>query len=84
MQSTAKFGTRYPWDDWFDRGIVTLVRGRHYLCRTDSMVQMVRFAAADRNLLVNTTIADDGSSISFAVVGEGKRRPGRPRHKRSI
>jgi hypothetical protein len=41
-----KYGNRYPWDEWFERGSFYLVRGRDYECTTHGMAQMIRNVAS--------------------------------------
>ena len=47
---------RYPWKLWFARRTFTLLRGSDYRCRTYSMAQTVRNAAARMRVRVAVKI----------------------------
>lgn len=46
QRKPRKFGRRYPWRMWFDKGRFTLEKGKHFKVRTSVMVQMVRDTAS--------------------------------------
>lgn len=64
----SKYGRRYPWLRWFGQLHFTLKKGRDYDCRTDTMANMVRQAAARHGYKVSILIADDGRSMWVAVL----------------
>lgn len=51
---------RYPWDKWFKKNKLVLVRGKHYECQPHSMGVQVRDAATKRDLEVSVEI-DEGT-----------------------
>ncbi len=58
----------YSWEDWFDRGGTTLVRGVDYHCSQYAMVAQVRNAASKHGVKVR--VADSGNTITIEVTGE--------------
>ncbi len=42
----------YPWDQWFRRGLFTLLPGRDYSCPQDSMRQQLGNEASKRGLKI--------------------------------
>jgi hypothetical protein len=61
----------YPWDTWFKRNSITLLRGTHYNCPTVSMGQQIRSAAYKRK--VGVTIkgnSDDSITITMHTLKE--------------
>jgi hypothetical protein len=70
MKTNAKkFGVRYPWEKWFRRKSFTLQKGRDYECRTYTMAQAIRNAAApDRhNKVVHIRIDDERDRLRVCV-----------------
>ena len=63
------YGRRYPWDAWFTRGRVLLVRGIDFNGRMDTFSQQVRRAAVSRRLSIVLTVDDDGRSLTVEVRG---------------
>lgn len=49
---------RYPWDKWFKKDKIVLVRGTHYHCQPHSMGVQVRDAAKKRDLDVSVSISE--------------------------
>lgn len=76
---TKLFGRRYPWDEWFGRGAVALVRGVDFNGRSDTFVQLVRRAAVARRLSLVVRQSAGGEVVSVTVVGRlgRNRRRGR-------
>jgi hypothetical protein len=57
----------YPWDDWFGRKTVTIMRGVHYRCSQSTMQQIIRNNASARGLSVR--IQDGGTTLTIKVTG---------------
>jgi hypothetical protein len=68
-----KFGRRYPWDQWLSRGKVTLVAGKDFNGRADTMAQQVRAAASKRGLSISVTISQDNSTLTVVVKLGGRK-----------
>lgn len=70
------FGRRYPWKRWFSMPQFTLIKGRDYNGRTDTMAQQVRNAASRgrHNVKVSIQVPWDGESLTVYVLN----RPGVP------
>lgn len=62
---------RYPWEKWFRQSKFTLIQGRDYDGRTDTMAQQVRNAAlpTKHNRKIRIRIADDVKSLTVWVLG---------------
>jgi hypothetical protein len=58
---------KYPWEQWFALGQITLLYGIHYRCSQSTMCQSVRNAACARGLSVRLT--DTGTEITVEVMG---------------
>lgn len=52
--------TRYPWDNWFKKAKLVLVRHKDYECQPHSMSVQVRDAAAKRGFQASVEI-DEGT-----------------------
>ena len=52
---------RYPWEKWFSKKSLTLVRGKHFKISPHGMAQMIRNAAGKEryNVKVSVSIQDD-------------------------
>lgn len=50
---------RYPWDKWFKKNKLVLLRGKHYECQPHSMGVQVRDAATKRGLQISVEV-DEG------------------------
>ena len=74
-QAAFPHGTRYPWDKWFARRSVCLVRGKNYQCRTASMVQHIYQAARKGryNLEIDVHPSEDERSITIVVFGPKRK-----------
>lgn len=59
--------TRYPWDEWFARKSVTLVKGRDYVVQSHGFGMNARMAAKSRGLRVSITVKE--KYITITVVG---------------
>ncbi len=59
---------KYPWEDWFAAGDVTIIRGLDYDCSQATMVQTIRNNASTRGLYVS--VIDLGNVIRIEVLGE--------------
>jgi hypothetical protein len=46
MRTSKKHGRRYPWTLWFQRRNFRLIKGKDYVCRSDTMASMIRREAA--------------------------------------
>lgn len=55
--------SKYPWEDWFGRDLITLRKGRDYVCRQSSMAQQIRSAASRFGVSVHVTETDKGFRI---------------------
>jgi len=72
MQKRAtKFGNRFPWRDWLTRSKFTLIKGKDYFCRSDSMAQAVRFAARRFGMVekktVHVKISENGNRLTVIL-----------------
>lgn len=56
---------KYPWELWFSRPRVVIVRGIDYDCSQATMVQSIRNAASIRG--VGVGVQDKGTAISIEV-----------------
>ena len=59
-----KFGTRYPWTDWFKKSTFTITEGKDFHCQLHGMAQMVRATAARLGYKVNLKIAGKTIEVS--------------------
>jgi len=48
---------RYPWDDWLDGRVHTLIRDEHFRCTVRTMQDQIRRQAANRFKRVSVTRA---------------------------
>lgn len=69
LDNSRQAPVRHPWREWFGLGAFTIERGTHYTCRTDTMAQQVRNAAARLKYKVTLSISDDANSVSVWVTG---------------
>ena len=63
-------GSRYPWDEWFQKEKFTLMQGRDYRYRTGSMAVQAHRAAKRRGLSIAVNVALDGRSFTVTVLGK--------------
>ncbi len=60
-----KLSDPYPFDEWFDAlnadppHVITLERGKHFPCRTSSMVVQLRMASAAYGIKICVNVEDD-------------------------
>lgn len=67
---------KYPWEEWFSRSRIVLLRGIHYKCSQSAMSQIVRNNASAWGLRVKVT--DTGTEIVVDVLGRRKVESARP------
>jgi len=58
---------KYPWQEWFDAGKFTAVRGIDFHGRTDTFLQVVRQRAIGRNVRMHITVSDDGNVVDVVI-----------------
>ncbi len=58
-------GVRYPWDEWFERGSITLIRGYDYFGPSYGFAGTARNAAAKRGIKLSVEIEE--SSVTITV-----------------
>lgn len=68
MAKSKKYGTRYPWVEWFKRPSFVLRRGWHFSCATASMGLMTRTNAKRLGYVVSLETPHDGA-IKVTVTG---------------
>jgi hypothetical protein len=61
-----KHGVRYPWDEWFDKGSMTLVRGTHFTGAPHGMARTAQQAAARAGLTISVRV--DADKLTIRVV----------------
>jgi hypothetical protein len=59
MSKRRKKHSRYPWDRWFSKSKLRLVRGKHFYCQPHSMGVQLRVAAMHRGVAVSIRIQED-------------------------
>lgn len=59
MTSKRPQRVRYPWEDWFSRKKITLIRGKHFFCQPHSMAQQIRNEARLYWVSISIEINDD-------------------------
>jgi len=69
-----KHGNRYDWATWFSKveggENVTLVKGKDYFCRTDSMAQMIRYTSRKAKVKCSVHIHDDEDKVTIKQRGK--------------
>jgi len=58
---------KYPWEQWFARKRLRLVKGQQYDCQPHSMAQQVRNAAYDYGVRVSIQIIGD---VVLVTIGD--------------
>ena len=54
---------RYPWEVWFSKKKVRLIRGRDYHCMSHSMSVQIRAAAPNFQKAVSVEIDEEGLTV---------------------
>lgn len=68
---SAKFYSRYPWDDWLDGRIRVFVRGEDFQCEAMSFVNAARYAARRRGFPVRASM--QGETVTLQALLELRR-----------
>lgn len=70
-------GARYPWEQWFDRGSFTVVRGVDFFCTVGGMVVNTRVAAGRLGLRVRISVGEDRLEVAVKQpVARGRKAKG--------